>query len=214
MHITPHTHVCLVHWRDAEDAIQDRDGYNYDGYTLRVERPRGASGRGGYVRGGGSGYAGHGGNVNDLHLYLISLRCDGDSLMYNFYTIPNRVEQTVWTSVHVSIRLSGYFTRNKGWTWKNQFFHRYAYRQNKFVYQFSTKSSVCLTFIFKVKNLKEIHCEVNTWISRKRWQIGQTLLYTWSHMWPLIDILPWARFSPFDALSRYTGTAHSTDGTC
>lgn len=50
--------------RDADDAIQDRDGYNYDGYKLRVERPRGIRaggggvgyGRGGYGRGGGGGF--------------------------------------------------------------------------------------------------------------------------------------------------------------
>ncbi|XP_025091086.1 serine/arginine-rich splicing factor 1-like isoform X2 [Pomacea canaliculata] len=42
--------------RDAEDAVRQRDGYNYDGYTLRVEFPRGSGmsrfrgGRGG--RGG------------------------------------------------------------------------------------------------------------------------------------------------------------------
>jgi len=45
---------------DAEDAIYERDGYNYDGYTLRVERPRGlgGGGRGGSYRGGGGGYGG------------------------------------------------------------------------------------------------------------------------------------------------------------
>jgi len=47
---------------DAEDAINERDGYNYDGYTLRVERPRGlgGGGRGGGYRGGGGG-GGYGG---------------------------------------------------------------------------------------------------------------------------------------------------------
>jgi len=39
--------------RDAEDAIYDRDGYNYDGYTLRVEKPKGA---GGGPRGSSRGY--------------------------------------------------------------------------------------------------------------------------------------------------------------
>ncbi|ROL50836.1 Serine/arginine-rich splicing factor 1 [Anabarilius grahami] len=38
--------------RDAEDAVYGRDGYDYDGYRLRVEFPR--SGRGG-GRGGGGG---------------------------------------------------------------------------------------------------------------------------------------------------------------
>uniref|UniRef100_A0A1I8BMC5 RRM domain-containing protein n=1 Tax=Meloidogyne hapla TaxID=6305 RepID=A0A1I8BMC5_MELHA len=38
--------------RDAEDAIRGRDGYNFDGYRLRVESPRGNGPRGG---GGGGG---------------------------------------------------------------------------------------------------------------------------------------------------------------
>lgn len=29
-------------FRDAEDAVKARDGYDYDGYRLRVEFPRGA----------------------------------------------------------------------------------------------------------------------------------------------------------------------------
>ncbi|GFO19840.1 Arginine/serine-rich splicing factor [Plakobranchus ocellatus] len=47
--------------RDAEDSVHSRDGYNYDGYTLRVEFPRGSSGggRGGF-RGRG-GFEGRGG---------------------------------------------------------------------------------------------------------------------------------------------------------
>lgn len=32
--------------RDAEDAVRGRDGYDYDGYRLRVEFPRGAGPRG------------------------------------------------------------------------------------------------------------------------------------------------------------------------
>lgn len=39
--------------RDADDAVYGRDGYDYDGYRLRVEFPR--SGRG--SRGGGYGGA-------------------------------------------------------------------------------------------------------------------------------------------------------------
>lgn len=43
--------------RDAEDAVQARDGYDYDGYRLRVEFPRGnGPGRGmGAPRGRGRG---------------------------------------------------------------------------------------------------------------------------------------------------------------
>ncbi|KAI8505104.1 Serine/arginine-rich splicing factor 1 [Branchiostoma belcheri] len=44
------TSRCNRYLRDAEDAVRGRDGYNYDGYRLRVEFPRGTS-RGGY-RGG------------------------------------------------------------------------------------------------------------------------------------------------------------------
>lgn len=39
--------------RDADDAVHERDGYNFEGYTLRVEFPRG--GRGGRFGGGGRG---------------------------------------------------------------------------------------------------------------------------------------------------------------
>uniref|UniRef100_A0A3Q2X627 Splicing factor, arginine/serine-rich 1 n=1 Tax=Haplochromis burtoni TaxID=8153 RepID=A0A3Q2X627_HAPBU len=45
--------------RDAEDAVYGRDGYDYDGYRLRVEFPR--SGRGGGGGGGGAGGGGGGG---------------------------------------------------------------------------------------------------------------------------------------------------------
>jgi len=49
--------------RDADDAVYARDGYDYDGYKLRVEFPRGAGGgggdRGGH-RGGGGGDRGRG----------------------------------------------------------------------------------------------------------------------------------------------------------
>ncbi|VVC88297.1 unnamed protein product [Leptidea sinapis] len=40
--------------RDADDAVRARDGYDYDGYRLRVEFPRGGGGGGGRgSRGGG-----------------------------------------------------------------------------------------------------------------------------------------------------------------
>ena len=44
--------------RDAEDAVYARDGYDYDGYRLRVEFPKGG---GGSFRGGRSGGEGRGG---------------------------------------------------------------------------------------------------------------------------------------------------------
>jgi len=51
--------------RDAEDAVHARDGYNYDGYHLRVEFPRGngpgGRGGGGGSRGGDRGRGGRGG---------------------------------------------------------------------------------------------------------------------------------------------------------
>lgn len=34
-------------FRDAEDAVHSRDGYDYDGYHLRVEFPRGSQNSGG-----------------------------------------------------------------------------------------------------------------------------------------------------------------------
>lgn len=42
-----------MRFRDADDAVRARDGYDYDGYRLRVEFPRG--GGGGGARGGRGG---------------------------------------------------------------------------------------------------------------------------------------------------------------
>lgn len=51
--------------RDADDAVHARDGYNYDGYHLRVEFPRGSGpggrGMGGRGMGGPPGRGGRGG---------------------------------------------------------------------------------------------------------------------------------------------------------
>ncbi|CAG0922576.1 unnamed protein product [Notodromas monacha] len=48
--------------RDCEDAVHARDGYDYDGYKLRVEFPRGtARGPGGRRDGGGGGGGAGGG---------------------------------------------------------------------------------------------------------------------------------------------------------
>nr|CAG4636642.1 EOG090X0HR1 [Eubosmina coregoni]SVE70160.1 EOG090X0HR1 [Eubosmina coregoni] len=44
--------------RDAEDAVHARDGYDYDGYRLRVEFPRGSQSGGG----GGGSHRGSGGS--------------------------------------------------------------------------------------------------------------------------------------------------------
>lgn len=44
---------------DAEDAIEERDGYQFDGYSLRVERPHGGSGGRGRRGAGGGGYGGY-----------------------------------------------------------------------------------------------------------------------------------------------------------
>jgi len=43
--------------RDASDSVKYKDGYDYDGYVLRVEFPKGDRGRGGGFRGRG-GYGG------------------------------------------------------------------------------------------------------------------------------------------------------------
>uniref|UniRef100_A0A0K2UJR1 Serine/argininerich splicing factor 1like [Metaseiulus occidentalis] n=1 Tax=Lepeophtheirus salmonis TaxID=72036 RepID=A0A0K2UJR1_LEPSM len=50
--------------RDADDAVYARDGYDYDGYKLRVEFPRGGGGsfRG---RSGGRGDGASGGSSRD-----------------------------------------------------------------------------------------------------------------------------------------------------
>ena len=47
---------------------------------------------------------------------------------------------------------------------------------SSFVCQFSYKLSTSLTFIFKIKDSNKVHCEIHTWLSRKPWQIAQTLL--------------------------------------
>ena len=49
-----------MYYRDADDAVYARDGYDYDGYKLRVEFPRGGGGsfRGGRGDRGGGGYRG------------------------------------------------------------------------------------------------------------------------------------------------------------
>eukprot|EP00850_Spirogloea_muscicola_P025676 SM003895S14655 [mRNA] locus=s3895:278:1299:+ [translate_table: standard] len=46
--------------RDAEDAIRGRDGYNFDGYRLRVELAHGGMPRGPPGGGYGGGYGGRG----------------------------------------------------------------------------------------------------------------------------------------------------------
>ena len=55
-------------FRDAEDAVRGRDGYDFDGYRIRVEFPRGVGPRGpggrplyGGSSGGSGGYAPRGG---------------------------------------------------------------------------------------------------------------------------------------------------------
>lgn len=52
--------IITMYYRDADDAVYARDGYDYDGYKLRVEFPRGGGGsfRGGRGDRGGGGYRG------------------------------------------------------------------------------------------------------------------------------------------------------------
>lgn len=50
--------MLIILFRDAEDAVHSRDGYDYDGYRLRVEFPRNSlpgAARGGSGRGRGRG---------------------------------------------------------------------------------------------------------------------------------------------------------------
>lgn len=56
-----------MYYSDAEDAVKARDGYDYDGYRLRVEFPRGGGpgsfrGNRNNDRGGRGGDGGGGGN--------------------------------------------------------------------------------------------------------------------------------------------------------
>ncbi|XP_065333577.1 serine/arginine-rich splicing factor 1A [Cloeon dipterum] len=51
--------------RDAEDAVHARDGYDYDGYRLRVEFPRGGGPGSFRGRGGGGGGGGGSGGGRD-----------------------------------------------------------------------------------------------------------------------------------------------------
>lgn len=53
--------IALTNCSDAEDAVKARDGYDYDGYRLRVEFPRGPRGGGGGSSSGGGGVGGRGG---------------------------------------------------------------------------------------------------------------------------------------------------------
>ncbi|KAJ7333783.1 Serine/arginine-rich splicing factor 1 [Desmophyllum pertusum] len=53
---TPFAFVEFNDPRDAEDAVRGRDGYDFDGKSIRVEFPRG--GRGGNRSGGGGGFGG------------------------------------------------------------------------------------------------------------------------------------------------------------
>lgn len=46
----------LLSYRDAEDAVRGKDGYEFEGFRIRVEFPRG--GRGGGSGGGGGGGGG------------------------------------------------------------------------------------------------------------------------------------------------------------
>ena len=61
-------------FRDAEDAVYARDGYDYDGYRLRVEFPKGG---GGSFRGGmGGGRGGRG---------ELTISCGSRSCMRTMY---------------------------------------------------------------------------------------------------------------------------------
>ena len=49
-------HLYFFLYRDAEDAVRDRDGYSFDGYRIRVEYPRSNKRRGGGGYGGDRGF--------------------------------------------------------------------------------------------------------------------------------------------------------------
>ena len=53
-----------------------------------------------------------------------------------------------------------------------------AFSKRPSVSQFLSKSPTSLTFIIKINDSNRVHWEVQKWISRKRWQVGQALLLT------------------------------------
>ena len=55
------TKANILLYRDAEDAVHARDGYDYDGYRLRVEFPRGGGPSNNFRGGRGAGDSGRGG---------------------------------------------------------------------------------------------------------------------------------------------------------
>lgn len=94
--------------RDAEDAIKDRDGYNYDGYTLRVEHPRGERSRTnrndsfsregpGFSRGGSAAGRGRTG-------YTPQRRSDNRILVSGFYIYIN-VQKINELFVRITVKL-------------------------------------------------------------------------------------------------------------
>ena len=95
------------------------------------------------------------------------------------------------------VRWSRNVPRTSGWTNKRWFWHTYACWQTKLVTaKFSFKSSTFLTFVLEVKDYDRLNWKDCTGLSRKRWQIGQTLLLpnTGSHTWSFdghIYIWPW-----------------------
>ena len=65
--------------------------------------------------------------------------------------------------------------------------------QKKLVCCFSFKSSTSFTFIFNIQHSNRVHCEVYTWLSRKRWETWQnssTCDVTWAFD-ELCCIWPW-----------------------
>ena len=83
-------------------------------------------------------------------------------------------------SVHMSVCLSmTKYTGNKqlgqeAFNFAKTCMH-HDWWQDNFACQFSSESSLSLTFISKVKDSNWVHWELRTWLSCKRWQIGQTL---------------------------------------
>ena len=94
----------------------------------------------------------------------------------SFYTVPTErcmLEGSVYVRPPRNVRLS---SSNKGLYVEASFFQNYAYWYDMSDCQLSSKSSTFLTFILKVKDCNRVHWEVRIWLSRKRQQIGQTLL--------------------------------------
>ena len=88
----PFAFVEFENSRDADDAVYARDGYDYDGYKLRVEFPRGGGGsfRGNRDRGG---YRGDRRPGPPARRSQYRVMVTGITLMQNYFFMHLRVQE-------------------------------------------------------------------------------------------------------------------------